>query len=81
MIIYCAIIARFRKGRNKTKHQFKDTECGIFSMLFIALCLENPKLTYLQVLKLVKTDRNDNGVFNLRDYFYSPPPKHTLASL
>jgi hypothetical protein len=60
----------FKKKYNNTRHQFKNTECGIFSMLFVTLCLNNPHLTYHALRSLVPRDKNDNQVNKLRDHFY-----------
>ena len=64
---------RFQKRFNPTQHQFQDTECGIFAMLFIALCLEHTQDTYRAVRKRIKriaSDPQDKNIHAFRDFFY-----------
>lgn len=59
------------KGRfNNIQHQFKNTECGIFSMLFITMCLEHTKMTYRQVRARLPKDKGDKKIHEFRDRFY-----------
>ena len=59
----------FQKRYNPTKTQFQDTECGIFSMLFIVLCLKHRE-GFRDTRKRIKTHRNDDWVHTFRDHFY-----------
>lgn len=61
---------KFKVRRNRKVHQFKDTECGIFSMWFIITCLDNPQLDFSRCLKLIKIDKNDNAAFSKRNDFF-----------
>lgn len=58
---------------NYNKHQVKNTECGIFSMLFCILCTEFPNETYKETRDRVPTHRNDDMVHSLRYILYRPP--------
>lgn len=63
----------FQKKYNPTQHQFQDTECGIFSMLFITFCLEHPRESYRAARKRVKThasDPKDDKIHRYRNLFY-----------
>ena len=64
---------RFQKKYNPTQHQFQDTECGVFSMLFITLCIEHPVDNYRAIRKRVKaiaSDKSDDKIHKFRDVFY-----------
>jgi len=63
---------QFQVKYNCDRHQFKGTECGIFSLLFVILCVEKSKLKFREVRKKIKdlADRNDNGIHKFRKVFY-----------
>lgn len=63
---------RFVLKFNNKRHQFKNTECGIFSMIFIILCLNHNSETYHKTRKRIKTDKNDNFIHQFRDLLYKP---------
>ena len=52
-------IFKFNTKYNIKEHQHKSTECGMFSMLFIILCLERKNLTYSQVCHILKKGSDD----------------------
>lgn len=60
----------FQKRYNPTQMQFKNTECGIFSILFVTLCLKHKRLNYAQTRQKIKPDPKDNWAHNYRDHFY-----------
>ena len=60
----------FRVKYNNVRHQFKNTECGVFSILFVTLCLKNQHLTYHATRKLIVRDKEDKKINKLRDHFY-----------
>jgi len=62
----------FKPRYNPNKHQYQNTECGIFSMLFIIFCLENPHRNYSEVRKILhdKKDKKDNGIHAYRSLLY-----------
>ena len=63
----------FRARYNRALHQFQNTECGIFSMLFLTTCLESEKHeTYQHVKDKIKSivDKKDDGIFKFRSHFY-----------
>lgn len=62
----------FKIKYNNTQHQFKNTECGVFSMLFLILCIENPKETYHQTFLRIPTDYKDNRIHRFRDILFRP---------
>lgn len=62
---------KFRVKHNHIRHQFQDTECGIFAMLFIILCLRScPAETYMDVKNKMPNDKNDDGIHKYRSFFY-----------
>lgn len=63
---------KFHVKYNNNQHQFLDTECGIFSMLFIVLCKENPDEPYRTTRQKIPVDKRDNKIHAFRDMFYSP---------
>lgn len=54
---------------NKTRHQYKNTECGMYSMCFIILCLENKSKTYEEVLAKIEP-KSDNFINLHRNKLY-----------
>jgi hypothetical protein len=63
----------FKARYNRVLHQFQNTECGIFSMLFLTTCLESEKHeTYQHVKDKIKSivDTKDDGIFKFRSHFY-----------
>jgi len=61
-------LARF----NNTRHQFKNTECGIFSMLFLILCIENLNETYRITRHKIPKHKKDSLVHQFRKKLYRP---------
>ena len=58
--------AVFQLKWSKDKHQFANSECGLFSMMFIILCLENPDESFDKILTRIPKDRKDDRIFELR---------------
>ena len=58
---------KFEFKRNSKKHQFKNTECGMFSMYFLVQCLSNAKIQ-----TIYDTTIDDNSVSKFRDVYYRP---------
>lgn len=54
------IIKKFKLFHNFMKHQFKNTECGMFSMIFLIVCLENNDKTYTASLKTISKYKDDD---------------------
>ena len=52
---------------NKVKSQFKDTECGIFSIVFLTQCLKNIKFK-----SICEKMQNDDMMVKFRDVFFRP---------
>lgn len=61
---------QFQVKYNNTQHQFLNTECGIFSMLFIIICKENPHEPYRS--SRMKVPNHDNKVHKFRHLLYTP---------
>lgn len=61
---------RFQVKYNNTQHQFMNTECGIFSMIFVIICKENTNETYRK--SRTKVPNHDNKVHKFRQILYSP---------
>ena len=62
----------FQTKYNCDKHQFQGTECGVFSLLFVILCLQKTKLKYRDVRNMIKkkSDKGDHGIHKYRKVFY-----------
>lgn len=54
---------------NKTQSQYKNTECGMFSMLFIIMCLQD----ILDFRQICDNMINDDTINMLRSVIYRPP--------
>lgn len=59
----------FKTKFNNIQKQFKNTECGVFSMVFPIFCLKHTEKTYRQVRELIG---NDDAIYKYRDILYSP---------
>jgi hypothetical protein len=59
------ISKKFRLDYNKFRKQYKNTECGVFSIVFLTQCLKNIEFKY--ICKRMKTDDDIN---KLRDILY-----------
>ena len=57
---------------NPTKQQFLNTECGIFSMTFLILCLEKQFESYRKTRNRIKKKRDDGHVHKLRNILFRP---------
>ena len=53
--------------QNNIKHQFENSECGIFSIYFIDQCLKN--ITFTEFIN--KKKLNDKSMFELRKKFFN----------
>ncbi len=58
---------KFTIKYNKIQKQFKDTECGMFSIIFITQCLK-----YVPFNFICKHMRTDDDINKLRDVIYTP---------
>lgn len=63
--------SKFEYGVNKIQKQFKNTECGIFSIVFITQCLKN--VDFANICIQMKTDDDMNKIRNI---IYRPSQKH-----
>jgi len=63
----------FTFQRNTDRHQYKDTECGMFSMYFLLLVLQNPKQPVRTTLRKHLKGPSDDIVNQFRDVFYRKP--------
>lgn len=54
---------------NPNQKQFKNTECGVFTIWFLALCLKYPDSTYREIRKQIL---KDDQAAKLRGYFWRP---------
>lgn len=61
------ISAKFEIEQNTKRFQFKNTECGMFSMYFITEFLQRKKFR-----DIIKTNVDDDKVHKFRDIFYKP---------
>jgi hypothetical protein len=58
---------KFAIHKNTKKHQFKNTECGMFSMFFIIQCLKDIKAS-----DVANANIKDESVMLFRDIYYKP---------
>lgn len=49
----------FQTKRNLRQHQYKNTECGVFSMLFLIMCLENSVKDYRSIVNMLNNGADD----------------------
>ena len=56
--------------KNKKRHQFKNTECGMFSIMFVILCLEN-KIKIKEIFKKMDMKNADDQVASFRTKLFS----------
>lgn len=65
--IHPSLIIPFQ--RNKKRNQYKNTECGMFSILFVVLCLEN-KICIKNVYKILDQPSADDRVAAFREKLF-----------
>ena len=63
--------AKFVVQRNKVRKQFQDTECGIYALFFVAVCLTT-RTPFETICR--KTMGYDAAIHKLRKVFFRPPP-------
>lgn len=61
------LASRFEVKHNVVRRQYKNTECGVFSIVFLTQCLKN--IPFDEVCKRMRTDDEVN---KLRDVLYRP---------
>lgn len=59
----------FSCKKNNIRKQFKNSECGMFSLIFLILCIENNKTTTLK--KLCKAIDYDDNVNEMRNVLFT----------
>ena len=65
---YASDIAKhFEVEQNRVQKQFKNTECGMFSIVFLTQMLKN-----ISFEKICKHMRKDDGINEIRDIVYRP---------
>jgi hypothetical protein len=57
----------FKFKKNTIRHQYKNTECGMYSIHFILECLNNKKVDLIY-----KTKINDDEMTKFRDIYFKP---------
>jgi hypothetical protein len=60
----------FKVQRNTKQQQFQNSECGVFSMMFIILCLNNPNESYLNTISRMYVDKKDILINQQRQFLY-----------
>ncbi len=55
---------------NHEQKQFRNTECGVFAMLFLITCLQNQDKTYKSVRAMIVSDKQDKKIHAFRNKFY-----------
>jgi hypothetical protein len=66
--IYSAKVAkRFQVLHNKVRRQYKNTECGVFSIVYLTQCLKG--IPFPEICERMRTDDEVN---KLRDVLYRP---------
>jgi hypothetical protein len=61
----------FKIECNRKQHQYKNTECGMYAMIFIILCLENNNETYQKTINRIKI-KSDEFINSYRNKLYAP---------
>jgi hypothetical protein len=59
----------FKIRRNKVKRQFKNTECGMFCLIFLISCHE--KHNNERFKEVCKSIKDDDEVVNIRNILYA----------
>ena len=67
-LIFKEKMSKFVTKFNCTQKQFKNTECGVFSMVFIKFCLENQHKSFRQVKRMIG---RDDEIHQFRDVLYA----------
>lgn len=65
------VMKKFQVKHNSIKHQHKNTECGIYSMIFLILCIENKNETFDKTLKRIGV-KSDDLINEYRNKLYVP---------
>ena len=60
----------FRVQHNAVRRQYRNTECGLFAMLFVVACVATSR----PVAEITRAIRRDASVQRLRGVFFRPPP-------
>jgi hypothetical protein len=71
---------KIKTSHNTHLHQHQTTECGMFVMNFIIKCLQHPKMTYVQICDMIRTqqsDKRDDKIYNERKSLYHYKKNHT----
>jgi hypothetical protein len=69
---------KFKLEYNKKRHQFKNSECGMFSMVFLIRWLnyinrqKKGEIEDVSLNSIIGLDIKDDDVFNLRKEFFRP---------
>lgn len=61
---------KFAIVHNTRQQQYGNSECGVFSMMFIILCLQNQKESYQESIKRMFVDKKDEKINNQRDILF-----------
>jgi hypothetical protein len=78
-LLYHDFGREFKTYFNEVPYQKKNTECGMFSMVFLITCLENSNKCIHNVKKLLNKHKLfDDKVHKFRRYLYSQPDAHFL---
>lgn len=60
--------------RNKIRHQFQNTECGMFSIITLVMCLEN-NVPIKQIMEKMLKPKSDDMIAEFRDKLFR---KHNI---
>lgn len=68
--VFDAVVMKRFMGRfNVIQHQFKNSECGMYSMIFIILCLQHTKADFYKIRNSI-TPKSDDIVNQLRQHLF-----------
>ncbi len=67
---------KFESAHNTVRKQYKNTECGIFSMFFVTMCLDTKK-SFAQICKSIG---KDDEVHAYRNFFFCPSSSELARS-
>lgn len=63
----------YKFHRNQIRHQYKNTECGMFSIIFIVMCLQNPNTPIEENYEKMFSPEADNIAFSYRQKLFRKP--------
>lgn len=63
---------RFKIKKNTMRNQFRNSECGMFCLVFLILCIENADKKHVKYKYICNAIGDDNKVNKFRDILFAP---------